>query len=60
MPAFYDPRRRDVDQVLAGCGEPTTQASGEWVYQREGQFPVILRFDSDGNVQSITDQTGGD
>jgi len=46
-------------QVLAACGEPTSKEGGQWVYERPGQFTKVLQFDSDGNLQSITDQPGG-
>ena len=46
-------------QVLAACGEPTTREPGQWTYAQEGQFTRMLRFDSDGNLQSISVQTGG-
>ncbi len=47
-------------QVLAACGEPTSKADGEWVYEQQGQFTRILEFDADGNLQSISDQSEGD
>lgn len=47
-------------QVLAACGEPTTREPGQWTYAQEGQFTSMLRFDSDGNLESISMQTSGD
>jgi Protein of unknown function (DUF2845) len=47
-------------QVLAACGEPTSRADGQWTYEQEGQFTKILEFDSDGNLQSISDQSATD
>jgi|AP12_2_1047962.scaffolds.fasta_scaffold36530_1 hypothetical protein len=47
-------------QVLAACGEPTSKAEGEWVYEQQGQFTKILEFDANGNLQSISDQPPGD
>jgi hypothetical protein len=46
-------------QVVAACGEPTSKADGEWVYEQQGQFTKILEFDADGNLQSISDQPPG-
>jgi hypothetical protein len=47
-------------QVLAACGEPTSKADGEWVYEQQGQLTKILEFDDSGNLQSISDQPAGD
>jgi len=47
-------------QVLAACGEPTSKADGQWVYAQQGQFTKVLVFDAAGNLQSISDQSGGD
>jgi outer membrane biogenesis lipoprotein LolB len=46
-------------QVLAACGEPTSKADGQWVYEQQGQLTKVLEFDGDGNLQSISDQPGG-
>ena len=46
------------EQVLAACGQPTSRENGQWVYQEPGQFTKILRFDEDGNLQSIEEQLG--
>lgn len=47
-------------QVLAACGAPTSKADGQWVYAQQGQFTKVLVFDAAGNLQSISDQSGGD
>lgn len=47
-------------QVQAACGEPTTRESGQWVYQQQGQSTMVLQFDAEGNLQSISDQSAGD
>jgi hypothetical protein len=49
-----------AEQVLAACGEPTTRDSGQWVYARPGELAKTLRFDTDGNLQSISVQFDGD
>jgi len=47
-------------QVLAACGEPTTRSEdGQWVYAKPGELAKILRFDTDGNLQSITTEFEG-
>jgi hypothetical protein len=48
------------EQVLAACGEPASKEFGQWVYERSGQFPMVLQFDPDGNLQSISEQPGGE
>lgn len=48
-----------AEQVLAACGEPTTRESGQWVYAQPGELAKTLRFDDDGNLQSITVQFEG-
>jgi outer membrane biogenesis lipoprotein LolB len=47
-------------EVLAACGEPTSKAGGQWVYDQQGQFTKILEFDADGNLQSISERPAGD
>lgn len=47
-------------QVLVACGEPSSRADGEWTYAQPGQNTRILQFDSDGNLQSISDQPADD
>jgi hypothetical protein len=47
-------------QVLASCGEPTSREGGEWIYERPGQFTNVLKFDSDGNLQSISSRPGNE
>jgi hypothetical protein len=42
--------------VLAACGSPTSKVDGQWVYEQPGQFVKVLEFDSDGNLESITDE----
>ena len=42
-----------ADQVLEACGEPTTREPGQWVYAQPGEMTRILRFNSDGDLQSI-------
>ena len=49
-----------AEQVLAACGEPTTREFGQWVYAKPGELAKTLRFDTDGNLQSITTQFEGD
>ncbi len=48
------------EQVLAACGEPTTREFGQWVYAPPGELAKTLRFDDDGNLQSITVKFEGD
>jgi hypothetical protein len=48
-----------AEQVLAACGEPTTREFGQWVYAQPGELAKTLRFDDDGNLQSITVQFEG-
>jgi hypothetical protein len=47
-------------QVLAACGEPASRENGQWVYQQQGQPPRVLQFDTEGNLQSISEQSAGD
>jgi len=47
-------------QVLAACGEPTSRVEGQWVYEQQGQFTKILEFDTNGNLQSISEQSAGE
>jgi hypothetical protein len=47
-------------EVLAACGEPTSKAGGQWVYEKQGQLTRILEFDTDGNLQSISARPAGD
>ena len=47
-------------QVLAACGEPTSKNSEQWIYAQPGQFTRTLQFDSDGNLQSISEQPAGE
>ena len=47
-------------QVLAACGEPTSKNSEQWIYAQPGQFTRTLQFDSDGNLQSISEQPARD
>jgi len=54
------PQPVTAEQVLAACGEPTTRDSGQWVYARPGELAKTLRFDTDGNLQSISVQFDGD
>jgi hypothetical protein len=49
-----------AEQVLAACGEPTTKDFGQWVYAQPGELAKTLRFDDDGNLQSISVQFDGD
>ena len=43
------------EQVLAACGEPTSRSEdGQWVYANPGELVKTLRFDTDGNLQSIS------
>jgi hypothetical protein len=49
-----------AEQVLAACGEPTTRDFGQWVYAQPGELAKTLRFDDDGNLQSISVQFDGD
>ena len=43
------------EQVLAACGEPTSRnEDGQWVYAKPGELVKTLRFDTDGNLQSIS------
>jgi len=45
------------EQVLAACGEPTSRSEdGQWVYANPGELEKTLRFDTDGNLQSISTQ----
>ena len=46
-------------QVQAACGEPTSREPGQWVYAQPGQLAKTLRFDDDGNLQSISVQFEG-
>jgi hypothetical protein len=49
------------EQVLAACGEPTSKDEfGQWEYARPGEVVKTLRFDSDGNLQSISTQMDDD
>ena len=49
------------DQVLEACGEPTSRSEdGQWVYANPGDLAKTLRFDTDGNLQSITTQIEGE
>jgi hypothetical protein len=49
------------EQVMAACGEPTSRdESGTWVYAKPGEMAKTLRFDTDGNLQSITEEFVGD
>ncbi len=47
-------------QVLAACGEPSTKEGGQWVYEHAGQFVKVLEFNSDGNLQSISQRLAAD
>jgi len=47
-------------QVLAACGEPASRSDGEWVYEQQGQSTRVLVFDTEGNLQSISDQAASD
>jgi hypothetical protein len=49
-----------AEQVLAACGEPTTKEFGQWVYAQPGELAKTLRFDAEGNLQSITTQVEGE
>ena len=49
-----------AEQVLAACGEPTTKEFGQWVYAQPGELAKTLRFDSEGNLESISTQFEGD
>jgi hypothetical protein len=54
------PQPVTAEQVLAACGEPTTRDFGQWVYAKPGELDKTLRFDDDGNLQSISVQFDGD
>lgn len=47
-------------QVLAAWGEPTSKNSEQWIYAQPGQFTRTLQSDSDGTLQSISEQPAGD
>ena len=49
-----------AEQVLAACGEPTTKEFGQWVYAKPGELAKTLRFDDEGNLESISTQFQGD
>lgn len=55
-----EPQPVTMEQVLAACGEPTTRDFGQWVYAQPGELAKTLRFDDDGNLQSISVQFEGD
>jgi hypothetical protein len=49
------------EEVLAACGEPTSRNElGVWVYEKPGELAKTLRFDTDGNLQSISEKFVGD
>jgi hypothetical protein len=45
-----------AEQVLEACGEPTTKELGQWVYARPGELEKTLRFNDEGNLESISTQ----
>lgn len=49
-----------AEQVLAACGEPTSREFGQWVYAKPGELAKTLRFDDEGNLESISVQFEGD
>ena len=54
------PQPVTAEQVLAACGEPTSREFGQWVYAPPGELAKTLRFDTDGNLISISTQFEGD
>jgi hypothetical protein len=48
-----------ADQVLAACGEPTTKEPGQWVYAKPGELAKTLRFNDEGNLESISTRFEG-
>ena len=49
-----------AEQVMAACGEPTTKEFGQWVYAKPGELAKTLRFDAEGNLESISTRFEGD
>ncbi len=49
-----------AEQIVAACGEPTSKEFGQWVYAQPGELAKTLRFDTDGNLLSISTQFDGD
>lgn len=48
-------------QILAQCGEPTSEDGDDWFYDRAdvGQGTYILHFNDSGQLESIEEQIGG-
>ena len=48
-----------AEQVLAACGEPTTKEPGQWVYAKPVELAKTLRFNDEGNLESISTRFEG-